>query len=273
MNDIGSYKEGYFSDSRIITVDVSEEGLRRHHVTGLIEADITEGRRRIRRERVAQGHGLSVTSWVIACIAQAMVEHEAVRTMRKGRRGLVVFEDVDVLLLIEMDDEGGRKKAASHVLRRVNELSLQEIDEEIQTARQASFEGIINPRDRGRKWIERVFLWLPRFLRRWFIWRRFRTDPFFMKRMMGTVVLSAVGMMGKGGGWGIPLSPHPLVITLGGVQKKPGVVDDRIEIREFLSITVQFDHDVIDGAPAARFVSRLRKLLQQAHGLSGEEAP
>ena len=34
-------------------------------------------------------------------------------------------------------------------------------------------------------------------------------------------------------------------------------MDRRIEPREFLSLTLAFDHDVIDGAPAARFVRRV----------------
>ncbi|WP_205625975.1 2-oxo acid dehydrogenase subunit E2 [Halorubrum tropicale] len=28
-----------------------------------------------------------------------------------------------------------------------------------------------------------------------------------------------------------------------------------------------FDHDVVDGAPAARFVQRLRELVESAHGV------
>jgi len=43
-----------------------------------------------------------------------------------------------------------------------------------------------------------------------------------------------------------------LTVTLGGIVEKPGVVDGRIEIREYLCVTVSFDHDIIDGAPAAR---------------------
>lgn len=52
------------------------------------------------------------------------------------------------------------------------------------------------------------------------------------------------------------------------LMRKPGVVGDRIEIREYLSTTVLFDHDVIDGAPAARFVQRLKGLCGTCFGLS-----
>ncbi|HCL57564.1 MAG TPA: hypothetical protein DHW82_11230 [Spirochaetia bacterium] len=43
--------------------------------------------------------------------------------------------------------------------------------------------------------------------------------------------------------------------------------NDRIEIREFLQATLLIDHDVIDGAPAARFVSRLVDLIENGYEL------
>ena len=55
---------------------------------------------------------------------------------------------------------------------------------------------------------------------------------------------------------------------MGGIAKKPGVIGDKIEIREYLSMTIMFDHDVVDGAPAARFVARLTDLVENAFGLA-----
>ena len=41
----------------------------------------------------------------------------------------------------------------------------------------------------------------------------------------------------------------------------------RIAIREYLSMTISFDHDIIDGAPAARFTQRLKELIESGYGL------
>ena len=77
-----------------------------------------------------------------------------------------------------------------------------------------------------------------------------------------------MGMFGKGSGWGIPTAPiHSLFLTLGGITEKPGVVDGQIAIREYLSLTISFDHNIIDGAPAARFVQRLKELIESGYGL------
>ena len=54
------------------------------------------------------------------------------------------------------------------------------------------------------------------------------------------------------------------------LARKAAVTDERVEPRDMLDLTVAFDHDVVDGAPAARFVKRLVELIYSGHGL--EEA-
>ena len=56
-----------------------------------------------------------------------------------------------------------------------------------------------------------------------------------------------------------------------GFAEKPVVVDGKIEIREMLSVTVSFDHDIVDGAPAARFTSQLKSLIESGYGLVEQE--
>ena len=82
-------------------------------------------------------------------------------------------------------------------------------------------------------------------------------------------MVTAVGMFGQGGGWGITMPNFTLTVTLGGIAEKPGVVEGRIEIREYLDMTVSVDHDIVDGAPAARFVNQLRGLVERGYGLVG----
>lgn len=60
---------------------------------------------------------------------------------------------------------------------------------------------------------------------------------------------------------------HTLQLTLGGIARKPGVVEERIEIRDYLDVTISLDHDLVDGAPAARFTQRLRELIESGYGL------
>ena len=80
--------------------------------------------------------------------------------------------------------------------------------------------------------------------------------------------VTAVGMFGKGAGWGIPpATPPSLWITVGGIGEKLFLIDGQIVMRDYLSLTISFDHDMIDGAPAARFTARLKELIESGYGL------
>jgi pyruvate/2-oxoglutarate dehydrogenase complex dihydrolipoamide acyltransferase (E2) component len=95
-----------------------------------------------------------------------------------------------------------------------------------------------------------------------------RRDPTIRVSASGTVFVTAVGMFGKGhSGWGITTTPHSLGLVVGSMAWKPAVIEGRIEPREILHLTVCMDHDVVDGAPAARFVYRLVELIEGGEGL------
>ncbi len=83
------------------------------------------------------------------------------------------------------------------------------------------------------------------------------------------ILVTSVGMFGKGGAWwGIPNANFALTVTLGGIAEKPGVVDGSIEIREYLCLTLSFDHAIVDGAPAARFGQQFKELIECGYGLN-----
>lgn len=80
--------------------------------------------------------------------------------------------------------------------------------------------------------------------------------------------MTSVGMFGGNhSGWGISATPQPLGLVVGGIAWKPAVVEGRIEPREMLCLTVTFDHDIVDGAPATRFVRRLVELIESGYGI------
>ncbi len=55
---------------------------------------------------------------------------------------------------------------------------------------------------------------------------------------------------------------------VGGMARRPKVVDDQVAVRDVLDMTLTIDHNVVDGAPAARFAARLRELIERAAVLS-----
>jgi pyruvate/2-oxoglutarate dehydrogenase complex dihydrolipoamide acyltransferase (E2) component len=111
---------------------------------------------------------------------------------------------------------------------------------------------------------------LPAFIRD-LLYRIAARSPQLFKQQAGTVTVSTVGMFGMGGGWGLGIgSPYTTGVLVGGISEKPGVVDGQIAIRDYLSLTIEFHHEIIDGVPAARFVNALKGLLENAYGLVDE---
>lgn len=273
---IGTYQEREFPKSRTTTIDWIEVGRGKHHVPILVELDVTAARSYIQNLKETTGEALSFTGWVIKCIGQAVTEHKHVHAMRKGRKKLIVFDDVDISIAVERltGDSHNRSETLPmpHVVRRANQKSVREIHNEIRAAQAEPIEaGVVGlAAQKYYPRLQNLFFSLPQYLRKLIVYRRLVSDPFFAKRVMGTVVVTSPGMFGKIGGgssWGIPVGIHPLVIALGGIARKPGVVGDKVEAREYLGMTVLFDHDVTDGAPVVRFVQRLRELIENAYGL------
>ncbi len=56
--------------------------------------------------------------------------------------------------------------------------------------------------------------------------------------------------------------PEAAIIGVGSIVKKPVVKDDKIEVALIMKLSLSFDHRVVDGAPAARFLQILKNKLE-----------
>jgi pyruvate/2-oxoglutarate dehydrogenase complex dihydrolipoamide acyltransferase (E2) component len=273
---IGSFETRPFPLSRTLGIDTISVGKSKNHIPVLTEVDVTAARAAIRRRKEEGGAVPSFTGWVIKCLAQAVGEHKRVHAMRRRRKSLILFDDVDVYVVVERRVAGGDPPETlpmPYVLRKANEKSVEDIHNEIRAAQShplAAGEQVIAPGRKAAPWRMRLFPSLPSFVRRRLVFDRLVADPFYAKRTMGTVGVTSIGMYGEvggGGSWPVPIGIAPLIVALGAIARKPGVVDERVEIREILGMTILFDHDVIDGAPVAVFIQRLRDLLESAFSL------
>jgi pyruvate/2-oxoglutarate dehydrogenase complex dihydrolipoamide acyltransferase (E2) component len=60
----------------------------------------------------------------------------------------------------------------------------------------------------------------------------------------------------------IIVQPQTAILGVGAIKKKPAVVNDEIAIRLLMYLALSYDHRVIDGLPAIRFLQRIRELLE-----------
>lgn len=266
MKDIGKYTLESFPLSRLSTIDIASVGLKKHHIKALIELDVTEARKMIlARNKLTEN--ISFNSWLIKCISLAVADSAQIHGISKGKRTVVCFDDIDISILIEREVDG-QKVPLPYVIRKTNEKSIAEITDEIKNAKKQSVidEGHHVLGQKHNNLLMRCYYALPGFIRR-MIWNVMLRSPFLTKKNMGTIVITSVGMIGIINGWIIPISVHPLCFAIGSINRKPGVVENRIEIREYLPMTVLIDHDIIDGAPAVRVLLKLNELVESGFGL------
>ena len=246
--------------------DAMTEARNRNTITGLIEFDVTEPRRLMKEHEALTGEKLSFTFYLVRCLGKAIGENKSVVAYRQGKNKLIIFDDVGISTVIE-GESNGRKRPMMHQVKSAHTKSFREIQDELTEARKRDPEEV--RKEQSTK-LTKFFLYMPGFMRRRLI-KVFSKNPFLKTARTGTVLVTALGMMGPKNrrAWPIIFGGMSLTIGVGTLFRAPGLVGDSIEPRDYLALTMHFDHDVIDGAPAARFVARLAELLESGFELPG----
>jgi pyruvate/2-oxoglutarate dehydrogenase complex dihydrolipoamide acyltransferase (E2) component len=223
---------------------------------GLGQVDVTDVLDRL-------GPDESITAFVIASVGRAVAQHPAVHAYRDFRGRLVEHSAVDVTTMVEVATSRGPFPLA-HVVRGAEKKSVAAITTEIRSVKDRPH------RSRYGRWLDTVSASVSRvpLVATVFYWVVARSVA--MRRQVGTVTVSSVGMYLGGSGFGIGVPTiMPLTVLVGAVAERPWVVDGEVMVRRVLDLTITIDHVTVDGGPAARFGATLRELLESGAVLEG----
>jgi pyruvate/2-oxoglutarate dehydrogenase complex dihydrolipoamide acyltransferase (E2) component len=243
-----------FPSSRRLVTAAVRAGRRIVPMHGLFDVDITTARSRLTEHEPP----LSLTAFVIASVAQAAAAHPEVHAYRDWRGRLLEHRHVDVQTLIEVPTGQG-PFGMVHVVRDADVRSVAEISAELNAVKR---QPAVTATGRMLTTVAQIAGRIPGLYRAMYAaMSRSRRVHF----ATGTVQVTAVGMFADGGGFAIaPPTLASLVVVVGGLSRRPRAVDDRIELRDVLDLTVSIDHNVVDGAPATWFATEFRRLMQTA---------
>jgi pyruvate/2-oxoglutarate dehydrogenase complex dihydrolipoamide acyltransferase (E2) component len=261
-DSLGRYEIRKMSVTRRLYVDSFDALKPGHNMMSLCEFDVTDARKGLRAQR-RDGKRVSLFAYIIKAIADTLAEDFEFNSTRSGKR-IIRFEDVDVNLPIETDTMG-EKLPRQITIRRASEKTVEQIRDEIDAAKQRhEMSGIAGQEDDRTLRLIRTMRFIPKLVRNGIL-RAFTGNPFMVKKMSGTTFVTSVGSFGDVSAHMIPFlrSPRATSFVVGNVVRKPAVVGREVCIREILSMTLVFNHDIVDGAPAARFVSRLKKRIEK----------
>jgi len=91
--------------------------------------------------------------------------------------------------------------------------------------------------------------------------REGRTTPADMAN--GTITITNIGVFGVDTGTPI-LNPGEVgIVALGSIRPKPWVVNNEIVVRQVTTIGATFDHRVVDGDVASRFVQDVASIIEE----------
>jgi pyruvate/2-oxoglutarate dehydrogenase complex dihydrolipoamide acyltransferase (E2) component len=260
-------KKGYrvlpFTMNRRMVAASASVAREQNNIQAIVEVDISEPRRLIREYRQRTGERLSLTAYVTTCLARAIAEHPNLNAFRKGRN-LIALDDITISVMVEREIDG-EMVPEPFGIRAAQTKTYRQIHDEIRAAQAHHGDGLGGLS--GMTWLR----FIPGFLFRIFI--RLASQNIRMMERYGTVGITSFGMFGNKNqaAWGIPLAGGATVaVAVGGIVERPCVRDGRLETREHLCLTVTFNHDIVDGAPAARFLKRFSELLKSGELIRDE---
>lgn len=176
------------------------------------------------RERLkALGVKLSFNDIVIRCVAKALREFPMMNASMT-EDSIIQKHYVNVGMAVATEDG-----ILVPVIRDADKLSLVEIAKRARDLSQRTREGTLDPDELSG----------------------------------GTFTVTNLGMYGVDSFTAIINAPEAGILAVGQIKKRPVVLpDDSLAVRPMMWLSLTYDHRIVDGVPAAQFLSRIRLLLE-----------
>jgi pyruvate/2-oxoglutarate dehydrogenase complex dihydrolipoamide acyltransferase (E2) component len=257
------YRSVPFTINRQMVAASTSVGREQSNIHAIIEVDISKPRQLIREIKEQTGESPSLTAYVITCLAKAVSEFPGFNSIRKGRN-LIILDDVTIGVILEREING-EIVPENLGIRAAQSKTYQQIHAEIRAAQEHTGNNL--GKLSGITWVR----FIPGFLLNIFV--KIASKNIHMLKRYGAVGVTAVGMFGNKNQalWLIPVvGGATVVVAVGGIVQRPCLNDGKLESHEHLCLTITFNHDIVDGAPAARFVKRFSELLMSGDLLVDE---
>ncbi|MEM2479842.1 MAG: dihydrolipoamide acetyltransferase family protein [Candidatus Bathyarchaeia archaeon] len=195
------------------------------------EVDMTEAAR-LREELIPiieakTGVRLSFTHMLVKAVAVALREYPQLNALCDGEN-IKISKDVNIGIAVGLEDG-----LIVPVLRKADSLDLAQI---------ASRTENLITKAREKKLSEEEFTG-------------------------GTFTISNLGVFDVDSFTAIINPPEVAILAVGRIRDKPVVVNGEIKVRKMMNITLSADHRAVDGLIAARFLGRIKELLEKPYNL------
>ena len=172
-----------------------------------------------------QGVKLTYTDLIVKIIANALREHPRLNATLTDE-GIHMLGDINIGVAVALEDG-----LVVPVVRNADKIGLASISEQIKNLAEKARNNQLTPGE----------------------------------LQGGTFTLTNLGNFGVDAFTPIINPPECAIIGVGRILKKPVVHNDAIAIRNMLTLSLTFDHRVVDGAPAAQFLQTVSQYIQNPY--------
>jgi pyruvate dehydrogenase E2 component (dihydrolipoamide acetyltransferase) len=165
---------------------------------------------------------VSYTAILVEAVAKALLEHSIINSTLDGNE-ITIFEDVNVGLAVATE-----YGLIVPVIRNADRKSLTEIDTVIKEFTEKARQGKLA--------------------------REELTG--------GTFTITNLGMYGVEFFTPIINPPEAAILGVGKIAEKPVAVDGKVEVKPVMMLSLSYDHRIIDGAPAAEFLLKVKEKIE-----------
>ena len=172
---------------------------------------------------------VSYTAILVKAVAKALTEHPIINSTLEGNQ-VKIFEDVNVGVAVATE-----YGLVVPVIHNADRKSLKETDAAIKELTEKARQGKLTREDLSG----------------------------------GTFTITNLGMYGVEFFTPIINPPEAAILGVGKIVEKPVVISGKIETKPFMTLSLSYDHRIVDGAPAAEFLRKIQEKIEETLGFEG----
>jgi pyruvate dehydrogenase E2 component (dihydrolipoamide acetyltransferase) len=165
---------------------------------------------------------VSYTAILVEVVAKALLEHPIINSTLDGNQ-IKIFEDVNVGLAVATE-----YGLVVPVIHNADRKSLKEIDTAIKELTEKARQGKLAKEELTG----------------------------------GTFTVTNLGMYGVEFFTPIINPPEAAILGVGKIVEKPVIVDGKVEVKPLMTLSLSYDHRIVDGAPAAKFLQKIKHYME-----------
>lgn len=168
---------------------------------------------------------LTYTDLIVKITAKALQEHPRLNATLI-HEGIQIITDINIGVAVALEDG-----LVVPVIRNANQIGLANISEQVKTLAEKARNNQLTPGE----------------------------------LQGGTFTLTNLGNFGVDTFTPIINPPECAILGVGRIVKKPAVHNDEIAIRSMMTLSLTFDHRIVDGAPAAHFLQTVSQYINNPY--------